>query len=117
MITVEVNALRVYAFHGVLPQERVVGNEYEVTLHVDLEADEAVKSDELAGTISYADLVEIINDEMMEPSNLLEHVAGRIQRAVTDRWSGIRSGAVRIAKLTPPIAGSQMASAAVKLRW
>ena len=32
--TIEVNALRVYAHHGVMPQERAVGNEFEVTVHV-----------------------------------------------------------------------------------
>lgn len=117
MITVEVNSLRLYAFHGVLPQEGVVGNEYEVTLHIDVEAAGGVNEDSLEGTVSYADLVDVIIAEMKHPSKLLEHVAGRIKCAVTDRWPMVKGGMVRVAKLTPPIAAAQMASAAVTMRW
>ena len=46
--------IKIYAFHGVLPEEALIGNNYIINaeLHADLE--EASKSDNLDDTINYA---------------------------------------------------------------
>lgn len=114
--TIEVDRLRVYAFHGVDRQERVVGNDFEVSLAVTVEAGAAADADEVSLTVSYADLADMIKVEMAVPSQLLEHVALRIRRAVACRFPQVTSGRVRVAKLVPPIPG-RMAAAAVTLQW
>ena len=48
--TIEINRLRLYAFHGVLPREREVGNEFEVTLHLECDMTEAMTCARLDGT-------------------------------------------------------------------
>jgi dihydroneopterin aldolase len=48
-----------------MPQERIIGAMFYVTLHIDLEVkDEAILDDNLAGTVSYADIVQSVREEM-----------------------------------------------------
>ncbi len=76
---IEIRRLRLRARHGVLDQERVCGNVFEVSAVLTVDYD---GSDCLESTVSYADVVETIKREMAEPSALLEHVACRIGQAV-----------------------------------
>ncbi len=114
--TIEINGLRLYARHGVMEQERLVGNEFEVTVHLKASVDEALTDDDLSATINYADVVELIRQLMSQPSRLLEHVAYRIKCAITDRYPKVIAGMIRVAKLTPPIP-ADMDSVAVVIRW
>ena len=47
--------VRFHAFHGVLPQEGIVGNDYLVNLVVDYDFSSAMKTDDLQGTLNYAE--------------------------------------------------------------
>lgn len=112
--SVEIERMLVTAFHGVMPQERKVGNEFEVTVRVDYPW--VIGSDSIEGTLNYAELVELIKEEMAMPSALLEHVAGRLYDRITERWPFASGGYIKIAKLTPPVT-ARMAAAAVSLAW
>lgn len=113
-ITVEINALRIRAHHGVLEQERRVGNIFEVTLHMDYPLYDG--TDNIDRTLNYAEAADIIKEQMAIPSQLLEYVAVRIRDAVMSRWPVITGGVIRVEKLTPPVS-AQLKSAAVTLRW
>ena len=76
------NDVRLYAYHGVLEQERRVGGEYSVSLRVHYNIYKAMESDDVADTLNYALLLELVKREMACPSSLLEHVVGRIGKAV-----------------------------------
>ncbi|WP_295729224.1 dihydroneopterin aldolase [uncultured Muribaculum sp.] len=115
-ITIEVNGLRIYARHGVAPQERTVGNLFELTVHLRYPAREAVEHDRLDRTINYAEMVAIAKEVMAAPSLLIENVAGRLKNALLDRFPLIEGGMVRVAKLVPPIP-ADLDSVAVTLRW
>ena len=81
MVTIEVVRLSVHAFHGVGEQERVVGNDFEVSVSLDYPpAEKAVVTDDLDSTLDYGELIEIIRNVMAIPSRLLEHVCGRLSR-------------------------------------
>ncbi len=114
--SVEVCGLTLRARHGVMPEERITGNTFAVDLRIDYPFDKALESDCLDDTISYADLVSIVREQMDVPSALLEHVAGRIIRAVTERFPALTGGRIRIAKLTPPI-DAVMSGCAVTVEW
>ena len=94
--------IRFHAYHGVLQQERIVGNDYVVNLVVDYDFTSAMKTDELSATINYAELYEIIKEEMAIPSKLLEHVVGRIGKRVFSEYSAIRQIQLAITKENPP---------------
>uniref|UniRef100_UPI00402898C1 dihydroneopterin aldolase n=1 Tax=Segatella hominis TaxID=2518605 RepID=UPI00402898C1 len=93
---------RFHAYHGVLQQERIVGNDYVVNLVVDYDFTSAMETDELSATINYAELYEIIKEEMAIPSKLLEHVVGRIGKRVFSEYSAIRQIQLAITKENPP---------------
>ena len=108
--------LRLYAYHGVMPQERVVGGEYVVNLDVSAHVAEAIKSDQVDDTIDYAEMRNIVVREMAIPSQLLEHVAGRIAKALFDAFTKIEEVEIDICKVTPPF-GGDCDGAGVKLQW
>lgn len=95
--------MRIFAHHGVSEQEQTVGNWFEVDVAVWLDVTEAVHSDNVNDTVSYADLAEIVRCEMAVPSNLIEHVAGRILRSVKRKLLSVGKVEVVVAKLHPPI--------------
>ena len=113
---ISLNRLRFHAFHGVMEQERRVGNDFEVSLTVDYPFEKALTSDNLDHTLNYALLYDVIATEMQQPSKLLEHVAGRIIRAVKAQFPLVKGGTISVAKLTPPIKG-QMESVAVTVEF
>lgn len=76
----------------------------------------AVDTDELADTVSYADIIAIIKAEMAERSLLIEHVAGRIKRAVTSAFPAITGGSVTVWKLCPPIT-AELSRVGFTLNW
>lgn len=95
--------VRFHAFHGVLEQEQTVGNDYLVNLTVDYDFSVAMRTDELTGTVSYADLFELLKEEMATPSRLLEHVAGRIGKRILAEYPLVGKIQLRITKVNPPM--------------
>lgn len=101
---IHIERLRVYARHGVLPQERTVGADFFVTLTAEVDTGmEAFAGDRLEGTVSYADLCADIRRLMQQPACLLEHLAYRMARALLGDYPRIRSLRLRIDKQMPPI--------------
>lgn len=111
---IELKALKFYAYHGVAPQETKVGNWFIVDVTLTAPLEKAVRSDDLAETINYATVYEIVKKEMETPSRLLEHVAGRILFSLKHHFSQIRETDLKIAKLNPPF-GGDIYSAAILL--
>jgi dihydroneopterin aldolase len=95
--------VRFHAFHGVMPQERRVGGDFLVNLRVGYPLEQAMQSDEVSDTLNYAALYEVVKTEMMQPSNLLEHVAGRIADAVVKRFPQVTSIDLDLTKQNPPM--------------
>ena len=110
------NNIRLHAFHGVMAQERIVGNDFLVSVEAETNFSDAMESDELADTISYASMAEVVCREMEKPSQLLEHVAGRIARNLLNEFPDLTSVTVRITKLAPPIPGLQCDGAGVEVK-
>lgn len=97
--------MKFYAYHGVLEQERRVGNTFVVDLTLTAPLEKAVQSDQLEDTINYAEVYELTKQEMNIPSQLLEHVAGRICRALRHHFPQIEQIEIRVSKLNPPFGG------------
>ncbi|BES63273.1 dihydroneopterin aldolase [Dysgonomonas capnocytophagoides] len=104
--------VRLYAYHGVGEQERIVGNHYLINLKIKINVMDAVRSDSLEDTISYADVFEMVKKEMAIPSKLLEHVAGRIISALRKTYPAIENIELKLSKNNPPM-GADMDYASV----
>jgi len=106
--------VRFRALHGVLPQERRVGGDYTLTLRVGFDVSRAVQSDDVADTLNYATLYEMARQEMGVPSQLLEHVAGRIGQRVLSEWPEVTTVDLTLTKENPPM-GADCDGASVEL--
>ena len=95
--------VRFHAFHGVLQQEGIVGNDYLVNLVLDYDFSSALKTDDLQGTLNYAEVYQKIREEMAVPSKLLEHVAGRIAHRLFSDFPEIQKLQLSITKVNPPM--------------
>lgn len=95
--------VRFHAFHGVLPQERIVGNDYLVNLVLDYDFSSAMKTDDLQETLNYAEVYQKVREEMAVPSKLLEHVAGRIAHRLFSDFPEIQKLQLSITKVNPPM--------------
>ena len=111
-----ISGLRLYAFHGVLEQERRVGGEYSVDLRVHYYINKAMESDRVEDTVNYASLCDIVKQEMAQPSALLEHVAGRIAKAVFRAYPSVEGVHLKLTKLNPPM-GADCDGAGVEIHW
>lgn len=94
---------RFHAFHGVLPQEGIVGNDYLVNLVLDYDFSSAMQTDDLQGTLNYAEVYQKVREEMAVPSKLLEHVAGRIAHRLFSDFPEIQKLQLSITKVNPPM--------------
>lgn len=97
------DGIKLYAYHGVLPQENKVGAEYTVSLRLKTDFSRAAAQDELEGTVNYADVFAAVKEEMDTPSRLLEHVIHRIARHLFDRFPSIVEIKIALFKQNPPM--------------
>lgn len=95
--------VKFYAFHGVLPQERKVGNDYQVSLRICYDISRAMVSDDVNDTLNYAEVYQLLSQEMSVPSALLERVAGRIGDRLFRKFPAIQSIDLTIIKVNPPM--------------
>lgn len=106
--------IRLYAYHGVLAQEKKVGQWYTVNVRMDVLDEKAAYSDDLNDTVNYAEVYDIVRREMDVPSRLIEHVCGRIARAILDGCALVDEVTVGVIKNNPPI-GADCSGCGVEL--
>lgn len=102
---IELEGMEFKAYHGCLEQEKVRGNVFTVDFSGELDLSAAAESDNLADTLNYGEIYDIVADEMSIPSELLENVAGRIVKAIEAKFPELISFSVRVSKKRPPVEG------------
>lgn len=106
--------LRFHALHGVMPQEQVAGNDYSVSLRIRFDAGKAMLTDDVNDTINYAEVYQIVHEEMMHPNRLIEHVAHRIADHIVQAFPALSAIDIKLVKLNPPI-GADCDGAGIEL--
>ena len=107
--------MQFYAYHGVNPEERVLGQRYVVDLTADLDLRIAGESDRLEDTVSYSHIYRSVKAVMEgDPRNLLESAAQAIAERVLNEFP-VESVTVTVKKPNPPVRGSSIESAAVQI--
>ena len=107
---IELNNIHLYAYHGVLPQENKVGAWYTLNLRAKIDNHDSIASDNIDATVNYAEIYEVICNEMKTPSQLLEHVCGRILEKLFARYAAIVEIEIALTKDTPPMGGDRLGS-------
>lgn len=105
---IELRDIHLYAHHGVMPQERSIGAWFTIDCRLAINDHKCAFSDEIAETVSYADVYETIKAEMRTPSNLLENVGKRIMESLFGQFSTVTAIEMTITKDTPPMGGDRL---------
>lgn len=102
---INVEGIKVYAYHGCLPEETKIGGDYIVDVYMTYDFEEASKTDDLNLTIDYCTVYEICKEEMAIPSKLIEHVCRRIYEKIIITFPKLIETKVKVTKLLPPMNG------------
>ena len=97
-----------------MSQESRVGAHFLLDLRVGYPLEKAMQSDDVADTLDYAKLYELVRNEMEIPSKLLEHVAGRIVNTILESFPMVTSIDLSLSKENPPM-GADCAGAGVEI--
>ncbi len=102
---IKVENIRVYAYHGCLNEETMIGSDYRVDVSVEADLEKSSVTDALNDTVDYVTLNAIVVEEMAVPAKLLEAVAKRIMDRVFESCETVGSVSVSVSKINPPIGG------------
>jgi len=102
--SITITGIEVFAYHGVLPEEKKTGQRFLVDVEVQLDLSTAGASDDLTQTVDYGSLAQRIHDVVAsERWDLIERVATRVAETVLEdtRIGGV---VATVHKPTAPIA-------------
>ena len=101
---IELRGLRVLGVHGVLPEERVKAQPFELDLDLEVDLAAAGRSDALADTVDYAGVVDRAGGVIAGPAKyrLLEALAEAIAATAMED-DRVVSVTVGLRKLEPPL--------------
>ena len=95
--------IQFHGYHGVAEAERQLGQKYEIDLELMTELSAAGKTDDLAYTINYAEVVQLVIEIGTQQSfQLFEALAETIAATILARFQ-IEEVRVAVKKLSPPI--------------
>jgi dihydroneopterin aldolase len=98
-----VKEMKVFAYHGVLDEEKESGQEFLIDMEIDLD-EASSREDELAATVDYAEVTEAVAAIATgERFNLIETLAEAVLRYLLD-LEGVRSASVTVKKPQAPLA-------------
>ncbi|MEA3505598.1 MAG: dihydroneopterin aldolase [Bacteroidota bacterium] len=103
MISLE--GMKFFAYHGCFKEEATVGTHFIVDLFFEADTTKAELSDNLKDTIDYQAVYMMVKKQMEQRSNLLENVAHRILKSLTEEFPEIGDAEVKISKMNPPLGG------------
>ncbi len=94
-----------FGYHGVRPEERELGQRFEVDVEMAYEMARAAASDRVGDAINYQAVYEAVEAVVTgEAVHLLEALASRIAETVMERFPAQRA-VIRVRKMHPPIPG------------
>jgi dihydroneopterin aldolase len=102
---INVNGIKLYAYHGCLEEEAVIGANYVVDVRIETDFNVAQRTDDLSKTVDYVVVYNIVKSEMAIRSKLIEHVAGRIAEHLIRQLPEIEKVDVAVTKINPPMNG------------
>ena len=100
LITLE--GIRVFGYHGHLPEEAVLGGHFIVNVWVEADTSEVERTDDLNHTVDYVKIIAIVKEKMAIRSNMIEQSAKRIVDAILP-LNKVKKVTVELEKVLPPI--------------
>jgi dihydroneopterin aldolase len=105
--TVFVTGLALHAYHGVMQHEAKVGQTFKLDLVLDIDLKAASRSDKLAHTVGYDQVVDVASRAFCgRRYRLVEAAAGAVADAILDRFAQVSAVRVTLHKPHAPIAAT-----------
>ncbi len=99
-----IKGLRLKAYHGVNPEEKVNGQMFELDITALIDAKPASASDELEDTVSYAKIIKTARAVFTAESyNLIEYAANKVAMSIMQAYPKLNSVTVLLKKPEAPI--------------
>lgn len=110
MALISIEGMRFRAFHGLYPEEQVLGSDFLLDVWIDTDISKArtvVEDDtvKLDNTVNYQTIFEICEIEMRQPQKLLETVVNSIIFRFKYQFPKMFEARLRVRKLNPPVGG------------
>ena len=103
--TLSVRQLAIYAHHGVFAEEKLLGQRFLLDIQLRVQAPEALISDDIVRSVSYAHVIEEAKNFFTEQVyNMIETAADRLATHLLQRFSKATSVSVTVHKPSAPIA-------------
>jgi dihydroneopterin aldolase len=102
-----VSGLSLHAYHGVMQHEAKVGQTFKLDLVLDIDLAAASRSDKLADTVGYDQVVEVASRAFCSRRyRLVEAAAGAVADAILSRFAEVTAVRVTVHKPHAPIAAT-----------
>ena len=102
-----VKGLALHAYHGVMQHEAKVGQTFKLDLTLDIDLTQASRSDKLADTVGYDQVVDVaMRAFTARRYRLVEAAAGAVAEAVLARFAQVTAIRVTVHKPHAPIAAT-----------
>jgi dihydroneopterin aldolase len=102
-VEIYIDGLQAYGYHGVLPEEKTLGQQFIFDVRLSLRDCAGVTTDDVSDTIDYTEVIDVVTDvATCESYDLLERLAGSIAQSLLLRFP-VDSVWVRVTKPHPPI--------------
>jgi 7,8-dihydroneopterin aldolase/epimerase/oxygenase len=82
MDSIQVKGIRAYGYVGYLPEERVLGQWFEVDLTIWVDLSKAAESDEIADTLDYREAIALVKEQITTAKFALVE---KLIRAIADK--------------------------------
>ena len=102
---IELEDMRFWAYHGCLETERTEGNIFMVDFRGEIDLSKVLETGELADTVNYGDIYDVVKKEMDIPTDLLETITGRLVKEIAAKFPEFVRFSVRVSKRRPPVDG------------
>ncbi len=99
---ITIKGIKVFAYHGHLPEEAILGGHFIVNVWVSIDSSEVEESDNLDHTVDYVKIIDIVKEQMLIRSNMIEVPAKRIVDAIIS-LNKVLKVKVEVEKIKPPI--------------
>jgi dihydroneopterin aldolase len=100
--SIQLNHLRIFGYHGLHEEEKILGNEVEINILMKVKTSKEDKVS-INDTINYADVYAVVKEIFKQREDLLETICINIATAIKNKFPQLRKISIQLIKLHPPI--------------
>ena len=101
---IRIDNLEVFANHGVLNEENILGQKFIISVEMEVDISKAAMDDDIERSVNYAKVCALVAEfNQNNRFNLIEAAADRLAIEILDRFPLVKSAEVEVKKPNPPI--------------